>query len=151
MITIKSILRRNRESDSIGKKGVKSVFPILHARQRSKPYHQLGAKYILSPTKILLTNIKIKCIICINRSNTNNANNATVEERNKEMPELKELLPFIIPIIIAELILLVYTLRHILTHEHYKHGNRTIWVIICFIGMEFIGPILYFLLGKEDS
>lgn len=67
------------------------------------------------------------------------------------MPELKEMLPFLIPVVIAEIILLAYTLRHILTHENYKRGNRTLWVVICIVGMEFIGPILYFLLGKEDA
>ena len=69
------------------------------------------------------------------------------------MPEfdLKEWLPFIIPFIIAEIVLLAVTLRHIFTHENYKRGNRTLWVIITIIGMEFIGPVLYFLLGKEDA
>lgn len=67
------------------------------------------------------------------------------------MPELKEMLPFLIPLIIAEIALLGYTLWHILTHEHYKRGNRTIWVIVAIVGMEFIGPIIYFLLGKEDA
>ncbi|MDV4152547.1 PLDc N-terminal domain-containing protein [Clostridium sp. AL.422] len=65
--------------------------------------------------------------------------------------ELKEILPFLIPLIIAELILLGVTIRHILTHNKYKRGNRTIWLVIAIIGMQFIGPILYFLLGKEDD
>lgn len=64
--------------------------------------------------------------------------------------DLKEYLPFIIPLIIAELILLVITLRHIFTHETYKRGNRLLWVIVTLVGMEFIGPILYFLIGKDD-
>ncbi|MBR4733605.1 MAG: PLDc N-terminal domain-containing protein [Lachnospiraceae bacterium] len=67
------------------------------------------------------------------------------------MPDLKEMLPFLIPVIIAEIVLLAYTLRHVLTHENYKRGNRVLWVVICIVGMEFIGPILYFLLGKEDA
>lgn len=67
------------------------------------------------------------------------------------MPDLKEMLPFLIPVIIAEIALLAYTLRHVLTHENYKRGNRMLWVIVCIVGMEFIGPILYFLLGKEDA
>ena len=67
------------------------------------------------------------------------------------MPDIKELLPFIIPLIIVQLILLAVTLHHIFTHNTYKRGNRTIWIIVAIIGMEFIGPILYFLLGKEDS
>ena len=67
------------------------------------------------------------------------------------MPDIKELLPFIIPLIIAEVILLVITLRHIFTHENYKRGSRVLWVIITIVGMEFIGPILYFVLGKEEA
>ena len=67
------------------------------------------------------------------------------------MQSINELLPFIIPLIIAEVALLAITLRHILTHDHYKRGNRVLWLIITIIGMEFIGPILYFIFGKEDA
>lgn len=63
---------------------------------------------------------------------------------------IQELLPFLIPLAIAEIVLLVITLRHILTHEHYKRGTRTLWLVVAIVGMEFIGPILYFILGKED-
>lgn len=65
--------------------------------------------------------------------------------------ELKEILPFLIPLIIVEAALLIYTIRHILTHEHYKRGNRTLWLVVTIVGMEFIGPILYFVFGKEDA
>lgn len=68
-----------------------------------------------------------------------------------DMNSLKDMLPFLIPLIILQLGLLIFALRHILTHEHYKRGNRKLWVIVAIIGMEFIGPILYFLLGKEDE
>ena len=67
------------------------------------------------------------------------------------MNEIKELLPFLIPLVIAEVALLGYTLYHIFTHEHYKRGNRVLWVVISIVGMQFWGPILYFLLGKEDA
>lgn len=65
--------------------------------------------------------------------------------------KLKDALPFIIPLIVAEIILLVITIRHILTHDNYKRGSRALWLVIVIVGMEFIGPILYFLLGKEDA
>lgn len=67
------------------------------------------------------------------------------------MDKIKEFLPFLIPLIIAEFALLGYTLYHILTHNYYKRGNRTLWLAVAIIGMQFIGPILYFLLGKEDD
>ena len=67
------------------------------------------------------------------------------------MEKLVEFLPFLIPLVIAEFGLLGYTLYHILTHKTYKRGSRTLWVIVSIVGMQFIGPILYFILGKEDS
>lgn len=67
------------------------------------------------------------------------------------MNEIKEFLPFLIPLVVVEFGLLIYTIRHILTHENYKKGNRTLWLIVAIVGMNFVGPILYFLLGKEES
>lgn len=63
---------------------------------------------------------------------------------------IQEFLPFLIPLAIAEIVLLAITLRHILTHDHYKRGTRALWLVVAIVGMEFIGPILYFILGKED-
>ena len=67
------------------------------------------------------------------------------------MDKIREYLPFIIPLAIVEIILLAVTLHHIFTHENYKRGSRLLWVLVTIIGMEFIGPILYFVLGKEDE
>lgn len=66
------------------------------------------------------------------------------------MNHITESLPLLAPLIIAQFALLGYTLYHILTHQHYKRGSRTLWLVVAIIGMEFIGPILYFLLGKEE-
>ena len=67
------------------------------------------------------------------------------------MAEIKEFLPFLIPLFIAQLALFGYTLHHILTHDIYKRANRATWLVITIVLMNFVGPILYFLLGKEDS
>ena len=67
------------------------------------------------------------------------------------MNEMKEILPFLIPLALAEFALFGYTLYHILTHKTYKRGNRTLWLILTIVFMNFIGPILYFILGKEDA
>lgn len=64
---------------------------------------------------------------------------------------LQEMLPFFIPLAIVELVLLFYTLRHIFTHTHYKRGTRLMWCIIAIVGMQFIGPVLYFVFGREDE
>ena len=68
------------------------------------------------------------------------------------MNEIKELLPFLIPLIIAELAVVGYTVYHILTHNRYKRGTRVLWLVVALLFMNsFIGPILYFILGKEDA
>ena len=68
-----------------------------------------------------------------------------------DMSQLMEFLPFLIPLVIAQFALLGYTLYHILTHKTYKRGNRTLWLVVTLVLMNFIGPILYFILGKEDA
>ena len=63
---------------------------------------------------------------------------------------ITELLPFLIPLQVVQLGLLAYTLYHILTHKTYKRGSRTMWLVVTIAMMNFVGPILYFLFGKED-
>ena len=67
------------------------------------------------------------------------------------MNEIKEMLPFLIPLVIVQFSLLGYTLYHILTHKTYKRGNRALWLVLTLVLMNFVGPILYFVLGKEDA
>ena len=67
------------------------------------------------------------------------------------MEKITELLPFLIPLVIAQFALLGYTLHHILTHSTYKRGTRAIWLVVTLVLMNFVGPIIYFILGKEDS
>lgn len=67
------------------------------------------------------------------------------------MNEIKEMLPFLIPLVIVQFSLLGYTLYHILTHKTYKRGNRALWLVLTLVFMNFVGPILYFVLGKEDA
>lgn len=108
--------------------------------------------------KKVLTNPS-NCIICIITSNTNNANNANgkgVYAMNnlliaKTMTISKDMLPFLVPLIIIQIGLYIYTLVHILTHDTYKRGSRLIWIIVATVGCEFIGPIIYFVFGKEDE
>ena len=98
-----------------------------------------------------MTKSDFGCIVCITVNNTKHTQHINITKEESKMPDIKEMLPFLIPLIIAEIILLTVTLRHIFTHKNYKRGNRTLWVIVAIIGMEFIGPVIYFLLGKEDA
>ena len=67
------------------------------------------------------------------------------------MEQIKEYLPFLIPLIIGEFALFGYTLRHILTHKTYKWGNRKLWLVITIVFINYLGPIAYLLFGKEEE
>lgn len=66
------------------------------------------------------------------------------------MKDIEAYLPFLIPIAIIELVLVITALIHVLRHKNYRFGNRIFWVIIVLV-IEMIGPILYFTIGKGDD
>lgn len=68
----------------------------------------------------------------------------------KNFEDLKEYLPFIIPLLVLQLGLMLAALISILKHKKYKTGNRALWVILSLL-VSIIGPILYFVLGKTDE
>lgn len=66
------------------------------------------------------------------------------------MNNLMEYLPFLIPIAIVELVLMITALVHVLRHKHYRFGNRVFWVIVVVV-FEIIGPIVYFTIGRGEE
>lgn len=67
-----------------------------------------------------------------------------------ESGKLLEYLPFILPIVLMELTLMVVALVHVLRHKQYRMGNRILWVILV-VCLQIIGPILYFTLGRGEE
>lgn len=66
------------------------------------------------------------------------------------MNPLLELLPFLIPVLIIDIILAVVAVHHILHHSNYRFGNKTIWLVIVLVMLLF-GPIIYFIFGKGEE
>ena len=66
------------------------------------------------------------------------------------MLQFKEFMPFLIPLLILQFSLMGCAVYHILTHKTYKRGTRPLWLVLSIL-VNFIGPILYFVLGKEDA
>ncbi len=64
------------------------------------------------------------------------------------METLMQYLPFLIPLAIAQLVLMIVALVHVLRHPNYRIGNRPVWVIVVVL-FQFIGPVVYFVLGRE--
>lgn len=64
--------------------------------------------------------------------------------------KLKEYLPFLIPLVIVQLALGLTALVHVLKHPHYRFGNKVMWALIVML-VNFIGPILYFTVGRGEE
>ena len=61
-----------------------------------------------------------------------------------------EYLPFLIPLVVVELSLAIIALVHVLRHPNYKFGNKIMWAVIVLF-VQFIGPVIYFTLGRGDE
>ena len=66
------------------------------------------------------------------------------------MNDIIEYLPFIIPIVLVELILMIVALVHLLKHRNFRFGNQIMWVLIV-VFLQIIGPILYFTVGRGEE
>jgi len=66
------------------------------------------------------------------------------------MEILRQYIPFLIPVAILELGLLISALVHLLRHKRTRNLSVGIWVVIIVV-VNIIGPVLYFLIGREED
>jgi hypothetical protein len=64
------------------------------------------------------------------------------------MDNLNELIPFLIPIFLLQIGLIVVALRDLIGRERTK-GPKWAWVLIILV-INLFGPIIYLLLGREE-
>ena len=70
-------------------------------------------------------------------------------ENNNILDQLMKLLPLLIPLFVIQLGLMIAALLDLIKREKTK-GPKWMWVvIIVFVNM--IGPIIYFVLGREEE
>ncbi|NMB38850.1 MAG: hypothetical protein GX994_04660 [Firmicutes bacterium] len=67
-----------------------------------------------------------------------------------KVEKLIEYLPFLIPIVLLELLLMVIALVHIFKHENYRFGTRWLWIIIV-VFIQIVGPIIYLTIGRSED
>jgi drug/metabolite transporter (DMT)-like permease len=65
------------------------------------------------------------------------------------MEILQKYLPLLIPLIVVQLALMIVALLDILKREKTR-GPKWLWILIVVFG-EMIGPIVYFVVGREES
>ena len=65
------------------------------------------------------------------------------------MSPIQQYLPFLIPVIIIQLVLMISALADLIRRPHVK-GPKWVWalVIIC---INLIGPIIYFVAGRQEE
>ncbi|HAX73677.1 MAG TPA: hypothetical protein DCY20_09170 [Firmicutes bacterium] len=66
------------------------------------------------------------------------------------MTAIQEYLPFIIPLVVAELALAITACVHVIKHPHYRFGNKPMWIVIVLF-IQIIGPIVYFMIGRGEE
>ena len=63
------------------------------------------------------------------------------------MDTIIKYLPVLLPVIVIELTLAIFSFIHVLRHPHYKFGNKIIWSLVVL----FIGPVIYFIFGRGED
>ena len=66
------------------------------------------------------------------------------------MDLLREYLPFLVPLVIAQVALAITALVHVLKHPRYRFGNKIMWIIIVCL-VQFIGSAVYFVFGRGEE
>ena len=68
---------------------------------------------------------------------------------SENMEAIREFLPFLIPIVILQLALIVAALFD-LAKRPATRGPKWLWVILILF-VQWLGPIAYFVFGREDA
>ncbi len=66
------------------------------------------------------------------------------------MDNIMEYLPFLIPLVLAQVILAVVAFVHVLKHDNYRFGTRPMWIIVVLL-FQFVGPVVYFVFGRGEG
>jgi len=62
---------------------------------------------------------------------------------------ITEMLPFLIPLVIIEVVLLVVALVDLVKREYVRGGNKIVWVLVIVL-VNIIGPIIYLTVGRQE-
>lgn len=69
---------------------------------------------------------------------------------NSDWATFIEYAPFLVPLIILQVGLAIFSAVHVIKHPHYRFGNQVMWLLIVLV-IQFIGPIVYFVFGRGEQ
>ena len=65
------------------------------------------------------------------------------------LDKLMQFIPYLIPVLLIQLVLIVIALIDLVKREHTR-GPKWLWAIIIIL-VNFIGPIVYFVVGRKEE
>lgn len=65
------------------------------------------------------------------------------------MEEIRQYIPFLVPVVIIQLALMIAALADLIRRERTK-GPKWLWVLVIVL-VNFIGPVVYFVAGREEE
>ena len=68
----------------------------------------------------------------------------------KEFGDLVQMLPYLVPLIVLNTVLLVVALVDLAKRKHVTGGNKIIWILVT-VCIQIIGPVIYLLAGRKEE
>ncbi len=68
----------------------------------------------------------------------------------EDFGSLVKMLPYLLPLIILDVVLLVVALVDLAKRKHVTGGNKIIWVLIT-VCINIIGPVIYLIAGRKEE
>jgi hypothetical protein len=68
----------------------------------------------------------------------------------EQLKTITGMLPFLIPLMVVELALMVIALVDLFKRENMKSNTRLVWVFVIIL-ISIFGPIAYLLFGRKDK
>jgi uncharacterized membrane protein YhaH (DUF805 family) len=65
------------------------------------------------------------------------------------LSKLQQYIPYLIPVLIIQLVLMISALVDLIRREHTR-GPKWVWVLVILF-INYIGPIIYFVAGRKDE
>jgi len=61
-----------------------------------------------------------------------------------------EILPFLIPLLILQLVLLIVALVDLIKRQKVRGDNKVLWALLIVL-VNIIGPVVYLIFGREEE
>jgi hypothetical protein len=67
-----------------------------------------------------------------------------------EFDLILKLLPYLIPLFLLEIGLLVFALVDVIKRKQVRGGNKIVWILVIVL-INIIGPIIYLAIGRKEE